>query len=107
MNSRHPAAAPQTYARVGGALYLFIIVAALFGEAYVRGGLLVPRDPAATAGNILGSETLFRIGLAGEMLTCVCDVALTLILYILLKPVNRISVSATSHTHVSISPARP
>src|SRR5271168_2351414 len=89
MNSRHPAAAPQTYARVGGALYLFIIVAALFGEAYVRGNLLVPRDPAATAANIQGSELLFRAGLAGELLTCVCDVAVTLILYVLLRPVSR------------------
>jgi len=70
-------------------LYLFIIVAALFGEAYVRGNLLVPRDPAATAANIQGSELLFRAGLAGELLTCVCDVAVTLILYVLLRPVSR------------------
>jgi hypothetical protein len=81
---------PQRFARVGGALYLFIIVAALFGEAYVRGRLIVWGDPTATAANILGSETLFRVGLAGEMLTCACDVALSVILYALLKPVSRI-----------------
>ncbi len=89
MNSSFPEASPQTYARVGGALYLFIIVAALFGEAYVRGSLLVAHDPIATARNILGSETLFRVGLAGELLTCVCDVTVTFILYVLLKPVSR------------------
>jgi hypothetical protein len=89
MSRRIPEASPQTYARIGGSLYLFIIVAALFAEAYVRGSLLVPRDPIATAGNILGSETLFRVGLAGELLTCVCDVTVTLILYVLLKPVSR------------------
>jgi hypothetical protein len=89
MTGRTPEASPQSYARIGGLLYLFIIVAALFGEAYVRGNLLVARDPIATAGNILGSETLFRVGLAGELLTCVCDVAVTLILYVLLKPVSR------------------
>jgi hypothetical protein len=89
VNSRFPEASPVIYARVGGALYLFIIVAALFGEAYVRGSLLVARDPMATARNILGSETLFRVGLAGELLTCVCDVTVTLILYVLLKPVSR------------------
>lgn len=80
---------PQTYARTGGILYLYIIIAALFGELFVRGSLIVPHDPAATARNILGSETLFRLGLAGEMLTCVCDVALALILYVLLRPVSR------------------
>ena len=89
MTSRSPDTSPQTFARVGGMLYLFIIVAALFGEVFVRGSLIVPHDPAATANNILGSEMLFRVGLAGEMLTCVCDVALAMILYFLLRPVSR------------------
>lgn len=82
-------ASPQTYTRIGGVLYLFIIVAALFGEIFVRGKIIVRGDAAATASNLLGSETLFRVGLAGEMLTCICDVALAMILYVLLKPVNR------------------
>jgi hypothetical protein len=80
---------PQPYARTGGILYLFIIVAALFGEIFVRGTLIVPLDAAATAHNVQASETLFRIGLAGEMLTCACDVALAMILYVLLRPVHR------------------
>jgi len=89
MTSRPSETSPQTYARVGGVLYLFIIVVALFGEVFARGSLIVPRDPTATANNILGSEMLFRVGLAGEMLTCACDVALAMILYVLLRPVNR------------------
>ena len=86
MNNHEP---PQHYARAGGALYLFIIVAALFGETFVRGTLIVSGDAAATASKIVGSETLFRAGLVGEMLTCACDVALAMILYVLLRPVNR------------------
>jgi len=89
MTNRAVETSPQTYARIGGILYLFIIVAALFGEVVVRGRLIVRGDAAATANNILGSETLFRVGLAGEMLTCVCDVALAMILYVLLKPVSK------------------
>ena len=89
MSKPCPETSPQIYARTGGALYLFIIVAALFGEVFVRGSLIVPHDPAATANKILGSEMLFRVGLVGEMLTCVCDVALAMILYFLLKPVSR------------------
>jgi len=80
---------PQRLARVGGALYLFIIVAALFGETVARGRLIVSGDAAATARNIVASETLFRAGLAGEMLTCAADVALAMILYVLLRPVGR------------------
>src|SRR4030095_13565807 len=89
MTSRAVEASPQRYARVGGIVYLIIMVVALFAEVFVRGSLIVPRDPAATANNILGSEMLFRVGLAGEMLTCVGDAAMALILYVLLKPVNR------------------
>jgi Domain of unknown function (DUF4386) len=55
----------------------------------VRGSLIVAGDVEATAHNIIGSETLFRAGLVSEMLTCVCDVALSMILYVLLKPVDR------------------
>lgn len=89
MTRRSLEASPQTYARVGGVLYLFIIVVALFGETFVRGSLIVSHDATATARNIVASETLFRVGLAGEMLTCVCDVALAMILYVLLRPVSR------------------
>jgi hypothetical protein len=80
---------PQTYARAGGLLYVFITVGALFAEAFVRGRLVVRGDAAATAANILGSETLFRVGLASEVLVLVADVTVALILYALLEPVNR------------------
>jgi hypothetical protein len=89
MASRARHASPQTYARIGGLLYVFIIVGASFGELFVRNRLIVWGDPAVTASNILGSAALFRAGLAGEMLTIVCDVALALILYVLLKPVSK------------------
>jgi len=42
-------ASPQKYARIGGLLYLFIIVAAGFGELFVRGRLIQWGDAAATA----------------------------------------------------------
>lgn len=89
MTSRAAGTSPQTYARVAGLLYLFVIVAAGFGELFVRDRLILWGDAAATANNILSSELLFRVGLAGEMLTCVCDVALAMLLYVLLKPVSK------------------
>ncbi len=81
-------ASPQTYARVGGLLYLFIIVVALFGEVFVRERLIVRGDPAATARSIRESETLFRLSVAGDALVLVSDVAVAMILYVLLKPVD-------------------
>jgi hypothetical protein len=80
---------PQTYARIGGLLYLVIIVAGLFGELFVRSKLVVSGDPAATANNILAYPSLWRAGIAADLLMHVCDVPLMMIIYILLRPANR------------------
>ncbi|HTR64760.1 MAG TPA: DUF4386 domain-containing protein [Terriglobales bacterium] len=82
-------ASPQLYARIGGVLYLIIIVAGGFAELFVRDKLIAPRDAAATAGKIMASEPLWRMGFAATLVMLVCAVALTMIFYVLLKPVNR------------------
>ena len=81
-------AAPQAYARVAGWLYLFIIVAGIFAELLVRDKLIVSGDAVTTARNIVASETLFRISIAVEQLWLVFAVIITLILYVLLRPVS-------------------
>ena len=78
---------PQHYARICGALYLYIIVAGIFAE-FVRSRLVVPADAAATASNIMANESLFRIGFSGELLHLAFDVAVATILYALLRPVD-------------------
>lgn len=80
---------PQAYARTGGVLYLIIIVAGLLGEIFVRSKLVVSGDATATANNIMGSELLWRISIAGDLIMHICDVPLTMIFYVLLRPVNR------------------
>lgn len=80
---------PQAYARTAGVLYLIIIVAGIFGELFVRSKLIVSGDATATANNIMGSEMLWRIGIAGDLIMHVCDVPLTWIFYVLLRPANR------------------
>ncbi len=49
----------------------------------------MPGDAAATASNITEHALMFRLGIAADLFTFVCAVALTMILYVLLKPVNR------------------
>ena len=80
---------PQVYARIGGVLYLIIIIAGTFGEVFVRGKLIVAGDATATAHKIMASEFLFRSGVVGDLIMHVCDIPLTLIFYVLLRPVNR------------------
>jgi hypothetical protein len=80
---------PQVCARIGGVLYLMIIVIGFSSQFFVRDKLAVSGDITATANNIMASESLWRITIAGELILLVCGVALTLILYVLLRPVNK------------------
>lgn len=80
---------PRLLSRVGGILYLVMIAIGIFNEAFVKGRIVVPGDPAATAANLVSNESLWRIGIAGEMIMVFSTVALTFILYLLLRPVNR------------------
>ena len=90
MNSERVAErrSPQVCARIAGVLYLMIIAAGLFAEAFVRSRLIVPTDAAATAANILRHETLFRVGIAADLSTFLSAIVLTVILYALLNPVS-------------------
>ena len=80
---------PLVYARIAGVLYLFNILAGIFGEIVVRNRLIVTGDPTATAHNITASNFLFRSGIAGDLLMHVSDVPMILIFYVLLKPVSK------------------
>jgi len=79
----------QTLARTGGLLYLIIIVIGVLGEALVRNSLVVPGNAAETARRILESEFLWRAGIAGQLVLLFCAVGLTMVWYLLLRPVNR------------------
>jgi hypothetical protein len=104
MGNHELEASPQLSARIGGVLYLIIIVAGLFGELFVKDKLIVWRDPAATAANIGSSELLWRAGIAAELLMLICAVALALIFYKLLRPVSRdLALMAAFFNLVSIS----
>jgi hypothetical protein len=88
MTTRTAGTPPLVYARVAGILYLVIIVAGIFAQFFVRMNLIVPGNATATANNIAASEGLFRIAIAADLVMVMCDVALALVLYVLLKPVS-------------------
>ncbi|GAB3297466.1 DUF4386 domain-containing protein [Hymenobacter humi] len=89
MTSRTIDNSPLTYARIGGALYLVIILFGLFAEGFVTSKLLVSGDAAATARNILASPGLWRLSVAGNLLVVLCAVPLLWIEYLLLRPVSK------------------
>ncbi len=89
MTDRTVETSPQLYARVGGVLYLIIIVLGIFGEAFVRDRIFVSGDAAATAANLRSLESLWRFGIATELFLLICAIALTLIFYVLLRPISK------------------
>jgi hypothetical protein len=80
---------PQLLARIGGAIYLYIIVFGIHGEAFVRERLIAWGDPAATAERILAAEPLWRFSVTAELSYLLAAVVLTMIFYVLLRPVGR------------------
>ncbi len=79
---------PRGKARLAGTFYLLTIVFAGLGTA-IQDRLVVPGNAAATASNILADESLLRSGFAAYLIEMACCIAVTALLYDLLKPVNK------------------
>ena len=89
MASQTVEAYPQVYARIGGALYLLIIVLGAFAEGFVANKLIAPGDAATTAHNIMVAPGLWEFSVAGDLVVVLCAVPLLWIEYLLLRPVSR------------------
>lgn len=76
-------------ARFAGLAYLTILIAGIFAEFFVRQSLIAPGDAAATAGSILASEGLFRLGITADLVMILSDITLAVLFYELFRPVNR------------------
>jgi hypothetical protein len=89
MTDRIAEASPRLKARMAGACQLLEAITAVFGQVLVLGKLVVSGNAAATAANILGHVPLFWLGFASSLIGVAFHVAWALLMYVLLKPVNR------------------
>ena len=76
-------------ARMGGVLYLIIIIGGLFGAGYVPSMIVVHGDAAATVNNILTNESLYRFGLGVHIIVALCNIPLAVIFYDLFEFANK------------------
>ena len=75
--------------RFAGVLYVLMSIVGFFALGYVPKHVIVDGNAAATANNIVASETLFRLGIAGNLIGQAGFIFVALALYDLLKGVNR------------------
>ena len=79
----------QGTARLTAVLILVMAVIAPFGMLYIPSIMVVAGDAAATAHNIVASEGLFRLGLVTNSVVFLIELVITVLLYMLLKPVSK------------------
>jgi hypothetical protein len=75
--------------RFAGLLYVLMSIVGFFAMMYVPSKLIVHGNAAATANKILASETLFRLGIAAELIGYAGFIFVVLALYDLLRGVNQ------------------
>ena len=80
---------PQKIARVAAFVFLIIFFLGMSTELFIRPAIIVPGDAAATVKNIAASEALFRLSLVSDLIRQMFMMLLPLVLYKLLKPVNK------------------
>jgi Domain of unknown function (DUF4386) len=88
MTNKESVNSPQKIARVAAFVFLIIFFLGMSTELFIRPGMIVQGDAAATVKNIAASEALFRLSLVSDLIRQVLLMLLPLILYKLLKPVN-------------------
>ena len=72
-----------------GLLYVLFSIPGFFAMVYVPSKLIVQGNATATANHIAASETLFRLGIVGQLVCQAGFVFVALALYDLLKGVNQ------------------
>lgn len=75
--------------RIAGLLYLVVVLTGIFSLGYVPSKLIVWDNAPVTFNNIVQSEFLFRLGIISGLICYTFFIFLPLVLYKLLKPVNR------------------
>lgn len=79
----------RTAARVAGVSFLLSMVIVVFANYVLLGPLVVPRDAAETARNIVAHPTQFRIAVTGFLFYSLNSIVLLAAVYVVFKPINQ------------------
>jgi hypothetical protein len=85
---------PKRLARIAGLLYLLVGIFGGFAQGFVYPKIYVAGDAATTAANLIANSGLVRLGVVADFFDNTTWVFLALVLYRLLKHVNKSAASA-------------
>jgi hypothetical protein len=80
---------PKRLARIAGLLYLIVGIFGGFAAGYATPKVYVAGDAATTAANVLADSGLVRFSVIADLVQATVFVFLALVLYVLLKDVNK------------------
>ena len=80
-----------TYIRTAGLMYILIAIIGGFSIGYLPTIILVEGDASATAQNLVENAGLFKLGIGADVLVFMMELILTIMLYQMLKKVNKTS----------------
>lgn len=83
-----PEPSPQTRARSAGFFWLLTILTSMCAFL-IAGKFVAVNDPATTAANMVAHESAFRLAGTTNLIATICYLAVTLLIYELLRPVNK------------------
>ncbi|HEY9247406.1 MAG TPA: DUF4386 family protein, partial [Candidatus Methanoperedens sp.] len=76
-------------ARITGFMFLLSLIVPTLNWILVLSKFIVAENALDTAHNVLANEFLFRIGIINDLITSAVALVLALVLYIILKSVNK------------------
>lgn len=104
MSVRAAEPSPLVYARVAAVLFIIMAIAAELSTGILGLDVVEPGDATATANNLIDGKTQFRVGIIGHLIVLFMDVGVAILLYELLRPVNKtLSLAAASFRLIMVA----
>ena len=79
----------KSYIRTAGWLYILIAISGGFSIGYLPTLIIAQGDAAQTLANLSQNTGLFRLGILGDIIVLLCELALTVMLYRIFKPASK------------------
>lgn len=89
--------------RLAGLLYLIPMFFGPFSMMVVPSAIMAPGDAAATTSRLVSNESLFRLGMLSDAVIFLTEVALSAVLYAMLKPAGRTLALAATFARLAMA----